>query len=358
MFIPKFTISNSTLKHIGLIEVAKEIITNAPLVPAWEVKFRKDALERTIHHGTHIEGNPLSDEEVKDVLDGKEVLARDRDIQEVLNLRNTLKFIDELWQQYGGGKQYVLTPEVILEMHRLTVDQLISTESAGQYRNRQVVLKNSLTGAISYTPPPAVEVPYLMEDLIEWINAASTRELHPVLKAGIIHYELARIHPFVEGNGRTARATATLVMYLDGYDIRRFFSLEEYFDNDPMNYYLTLQAVSNQLVMDNHERDLTPWLDYFVQGVAIELNRVKERIQRISTDARVKDQLGEQLVLNERQMLIMEYLHRHQEMRNSDFRKIFPDYSDDTVLREMRFLVQKGLVKKVGGTKKAVYVLR
>jgi predicted HTH transcriptional regulator len=124
-----------------------------------------------------------------------------------------------------------------------------------------------------------------------------------------------------------------------------------------MDYYLTLQAVSNQLVLDTHERDLTPWLEYFVKGVAIELNRVKEKVRRVSTDARIKNKLGAQVELNERQMLIMEFLHRHGSIQNKDFRKIFPDFSDDTVLREIKFLKKKGLIKKVGGTKKAQYVL-
>lgn len=358
MFISKYTITNQILKNIGLIEASKEVIMNAPLIPAWEMKFRKDALERFIHHGTHLEGNPLSEEEVKDVLDGKEVFAKDRDIQEIINYRNVLKYLDQVARQFGPSQDYIITQDILLEIHRLTVDRILHPDSAGQYRIRQVVIKNSQTGAISYTPPPAVEIPYLMEDLVNWINSPLAKDIHPVLKAGIIHYEIARIHPFVDGNGRTARAFATLIMFLDGYDIRKFFALEEYFDEDPIDYYQTLQAVSNQLVIDTHERDLTPWLEYFVKGVAIELNRVKERVQRISADARVKDKLGEQVELNERQMIIMEYLHRHKEMRNSDFRKIFPDYSDDTVLREIKFLKQKGLVKKVGGTKKAVYVLR
>ena len=125
-----------------------------------------------------------------------------------------------------------------------------------------------------------------------------------------------------------------------------------------MDYYLTLQAVSNQLVLDTHERDLTPWLEYFVEGVAIELNRVKEKVQRISVDAKVKDKLGGQVMLNERQMTIMEFLHRHKSMQNKDFRKMFPDFSDDTVLREMKFLKQKGLIKKIGATKKATYLLK
>ncbi len=358
MFIPNYIISNKILRYVGIVDAAREVIINAPLVPAWEAKFRKEAAERMIHHGTHLEGNPLSEEEVKDVLEGNEVIARDRDIQEILNYRNVLKFIDAIAAQIGAGRAYRLTMETILEIHRLTTDRILEPEVAGQFRVRQVVVRNSKTGQISYEPPPAVEVPFLVEDLVNWINSLEGKDTHPIIKAGIIHYELARIHPFTDGNGRVARAVATLIMFLDGYDIRKFFSLEEYFDENPMDYYLTLQAVSNQLVIDSHERDLTPWLEYFVEGVAIELNRVKEKVQRISVDARIKEKNGDQIVLNERQMMILEYLHRHKNMHNKDFRKIFPDYSDDTVLRELKFLRQKGLIKKLGGTKRAEYVLK
>ncbi|MBI2329805.1 Fic family protein [Candidatus Daviesbacteria bacterium] len=329
MFIPKYTITNKILRDVGIVEAAREIIINAPLVPAWEAKFRKEAIERTIHHGTHLEGNPLSSEEVRDVLEGQEVIARDRDVQEIINYRNVLKFIDGIHTQIGTSGSYSFTIETILEMHKLTTEKILPPESSGHFRIRQVVIKNN-----------------------------EAKQVHPIIKAGIIHYELARIHPFVDGNGRVARGVATLILFLDNYDIRKFFSFEEYFDENPMQYYLTLQAVSNQLVLDTHERDLTPWLEYFTEGVAIELNRVKEKVQRISVDARIKDKLGTQLMLNERQMMIMEYIHRHKALSNKDFRKIFPDYSDDTVLRELKFLRKNGLVKKSGGTKKAAYVLK
>lgn len=358
MFVAKYTINNSILKNIGVIDASKEIIMNAALIPAWEVKFRKEAELRIVHHGTHLEGNQLSEEEVQEVLDGKDVFARDRDIQEVINYRNVLKFIDSISTQIGPGKPYYFTLETIMEIHRITTQRILPDDQSGQFRTRQVIVRNTKTGLISYTPPPAAEVPFLMEDLVSWINSEESKDLHPILKAGIIHYEVARIHPFVDGNGRAARATATLIMFLDGYDIRRFFSLEQYFDDNPMDYYETLQAVSNQLVLDTHERDLTVWLDYFIKGVAIEMNQVKERVKRISADTRVKDRLGEQVELNERQMVIMEFLHRNKQMQNRDFRKIFPDHSDDTVLRELKFLMKKGLVRKTGGTKKATYILK
>ncbi len=357
MFVPKYTITNSILKNVGIIDASREVIANAPLIPAWEAKFKKEAIERTVHHGTHIEGNRLTVEEVKDVLDGKDVLGRDRDIQEIINYRNVLKYIDGIASQLIPAQNYYFSLKILLDIHKITTDKILHTDHSGKFRLTQVVIKNASTGQISYTPPPAAEVAYLIEDLINWINDEETRDLHPVIKAGIIHYEVSRIHPFLDGNGRTGRAVATLIMFLDGYDIRKFFSLEEYFDQSPMDYYLTLQAVSNQLVLDTHERDLTPWLEYFVKGVAIELHRVKEKVKRVSTDAHIKNKLGAQVELNERQMMIMEYLHRHGKMQNKDFRKIFPDFSDDTVLREMRLLKKRSLIKKTGGTKKATYIL-
>ena len=142
-----------------------------------------------------------------------------------------------------------------------------------------------------------------------------------------------------------------------GLNTFNLFSFENYYNQNVTKYFKNVGLVGNYYELVN-KVDFTPWLEYFVEGVAIELNRVKEKVQRISVDARVKDQLGEQLVLNERQMMIMEYLHRHKLMTNKDFRKIFPDFSDDTVLREIKFLKQKGLVKKIGGTKKAQYVLK
>ena len=95
MYKPTFTITNNILRFISKIEASKEIIENAPLVPAYEAKFRQEAIIRTVHHGTHIEGNPLDSGEVRDVLDGKEISAKDRDIQEILNYRNVLKYIEK-----------------------------------------------------------------------------------------------------------------------------------------------------------------------------------------------------------------------------------------------------------------------
>src|SRR3990167_629543 len=162
MFTPKFTITNKILKDIGRIEASKEIIENAPLVPAYEAKFRQEAIIRTVHHGTHIEGNPLDSGEVRDVLDGKDVSAKDRDIQEILNYRNVLKYIDKIPNfKFQTPK---ITEKDLLTIHRLTVEKILSGDKAGKYRKTQVVVKNSKTKEISFKPPQSADVPKLTKE--------------------------------------------------------------------------------------------------------------------------------------------------------------------------------------------------
>ena len=345
MYQPQFTISNKILKTIGIIEAAKEVIENSPLVPAWEAKFREDALVRTVHHGTHIEGNDLSKTEAEKVLAGHKIVGRERDIQEVLNYRNVLKFINDF-----QGK--AVSEEVIKHLHSLVSFRLLPDAQVGEYRKTQVVVKNSQTGEVTFRPPPAVEVPFLISDFLQWMNTTTSEDIHPALKAGVVHYELVRIHPFLDGNGRVARAVATLILFSEGYDIKKFFSLEEYYDREPLNYYTALQSVGNT------QGNLNAWLEYFVEGLAIELARIKEKVKSLSTDLKIKKSLGgQQLALTERQIKIIEFLQEQGFLQNKAFFELFPMVSEDTVLRELKDLLKKGIVKKEGSTKGARYVL-
>ncbi len=322
---------------------------NAPLVPTWEARFRQEALIRTVHHGNRIEGNPLNLNEVKEVLEGKSVTARERDIQEIINYRNVVHFVDSF------KPKDPIEEKTILHIHRLTTTKVIFEDQCGCYRVTQVALKNRATGEITFLPPSAEEVPVLMHDFVFWLNHTTNEDLSPILKAAVANYVLNAIHPFIEGNGRTARAVAILILYKEGYDIKRFFSLEEYYDRNPAQYYATLQKVSNQ-GLNLKERDLTPWLEYFTEGLAIELQRVKEKVQRLSVDLKLKGKVG-QVALNERQLQLVEFMEGNTRISNSEFRTLFPMVSDDTILRDLKDLVSKKLVRKKGKTKNAYYEL-
>lgn len=346
MFNPSFGITNKILVSIAKIEAAEEIIRQAPLLPLWEKEFRQDAVVRTVYHGTHIEGNPLHMDEAQNVLMGKDVQARPRDIQEIINYRRLVDFIDE----EAKKKIDKITEPLIKKLHRLVVDKILPDESSGEYRTKQVIVRNSQTGEITFKPPPAVEVPFLMREFIYWINRTTKEEMHPVLKAGIVHHEFVRIHPFIDGNGRVARSLATLILFLDGYDIRRFFSLEEYYDKDALSYYENLQKAS--------AGDISSWLEYFTYGAAIEFEKVKEKVLKLSKDAKLKKKFGgQQIFLSERQVKLIEYIQEVGYLQNQQFDSIFPDISEDTVLRDLQDLIKNNLVKKVGSTKAARYVM-
>lgn len=349
MYEPKFSITNKILKNIGVVEAAREVIVNAPMVPAYEKKFREEAIVRTVHHGTHIEGNELNITEAAQVLKGQPIVGRDRDIQEVINYRNVINYIDYVAQ--GEMSQGKIVEDVVKKIHALTVEKILPSEQCGIYRKTQVVVRNSVTGEITFRPPPAIEVPYQIEDYLEWLNGLSKDDMHPVLKAGITHYELVRIHPFIDGNGRMARSVATLVMFLENYDIKKFFSLEEYYDRDASRYYEALKSASSG--------EFTFWLEYFTEGLAIELTRIKEKVLRLSIDVHLKEKLGgKQVFLSERQIAIMEYIQRVGYLNNEGFLDLFPKISEDTVLRDLHDLMQKGIIKKEGRTKAARYILR
>lgn len=371
MYIPRYTITTQILKDIGAIEAAREVIENAPLVPAYEAKFRDEAKLKAAHYGTALEGNDLTEGEARLIMDrgvgsvdeaeSVGIMARARDVQEVINYRNVLEFINrtpslgKTPEEQEAALTY--TKEILCDIHKLVVDRIVPKEETGIYRKSQVVLRNSITREIGFRPPSALEVPFLMDDFFKWINSDYGRKEHSILRAGITHYVLAAVHPFVEGNGRTARAMATMVLFAEGYDIKRFFALEEYFDKHASDYFGALMEVSNQ-ANKLEERDLTPWLSVFTRALAAELVRIKETVRELSVDIKIKEKTGKQVTLSERQMKIVEYLNANGEITMAGARGILAMVSEDTILRDFKFLMSRGVLSKRGSTKAAKYILK
>jgi len=351
MYSPKYVVSNKVLKNIGSIEASREVIENAPLVPSFTKQFQSDAQVRTIHHGTHIEGNDLTLYQTKKILEGAEVYARARDIQEVINYRNVMQLLDELVVKRGGYET-----DMLKDLHKATVDRIVIPEKVGVFRTTEVVIKEEGTGKVIFQPPPSHEVPFLLDDFFEWLNDGTAREIHPIIRSGIAHYILVAIHPFVEGNGRTVRAFSTLVLMREGYDIKKFFSLEEHFDEDPRAYYEALGEVDKQSP-NLGDREITAWLEYFTEVVASELEKIKDKVRKLSVDSRLKVKFGEQVSLTERQMRLIEYISDQGSGGMAELKKVLAMVSEDTILRELRDLLGKGILKKQGSTKASKYII-
>jgi Fic family protein len=262
-----------------------------------------------------------------------------------------MTLLDELVAKRGG-----YDAEMLKDIHKATVFKIVSEDKIGVFRSTQVVIKEEGTGEIIFAPPPAVEVPFLIEDFFEWLNSPDGAEAHPVVKAAIAHYILVAVHPFVEGNGRTVRAFTTLILMREGYDIKKFFALEEHFDGDPAAYYEALGTVDKQS-KNIGTRDLTPWLEYFTEVVAIELAKIKEKVKKISIDTRLRVKVGEQVSLSERQMRLFEYLTDQGSANMQELKRVLPMVSEDTILRDVRELLDKSIIKKQGSTKASRYVI-
>jgi Fic family protein len=212
---PRFTITNSITAHLAQIERARGFLEAARLSEDWLAGMQARALVLEAHHSTHIEGTHLTLDQAEKLLAGECLSGVDPDDQrELLNYRDAF---DLVAGYLGSGEP--ITEGLIREIHKRLVRGVRGDSGApGQYRLVQNYVANSITKEIIYTPPPALEVPHLMAELVRWLGA--DRETHPALVAGIAQFQLVHIHPFLDGNGRTARLLSTLCLYRTGYDFK------------------------------------------------------------------------------------------------------------------------------------------
>lgn len=339
MFKPNFKYTQHIVNNLLKITQARETILSAKLIPKWEVSLRRDALIRSAHASTAIEGNKLTLEEVSQLAQGRKVTATRKEKQEVVNYLNVLTNIEKY---HENGK---ITEKLLLKLHKdVTHEALENSQHEGTYRKVQVYVGNKITGEVVFMPPKVEDVQALVQNLLEWIN--QEKELNPVLLAGLAHYEFVRIHPFVDGNGRTARALATLILYTRDFDIKRFFALDDYYDSDRNAYYAALKTVDKNIV------DTTKWAEYFTDGVLISLTRVKDKILSFSIK-----RTGPQIALTEKQMKIMEKVVANGRITSGEIQEMFK-ISRQAVHKELKKMVDLGVIEPKGEGKSIYYITK
>jgi len=339
VFQPKFKYTHRTVNNLTKITQAREVILNAKIIPKWEISLRREALIRSAHSSTAIEGNKLTLEEVSQLALGRKIMATRKEKQEVLNYLNVLQNIQDY---QNDGK---VTEKLLLKLHKdITKETLDLPSDEENYRKVQVVVGNKFTGEVVFTPPKTEKVPQLTKALLEWINQEI--ELHPVLNAGLSHYEFVRIHPFVDGNGRTARALAALILYIRDFDIKRFFTLDDYYDSDRKAYYAALKSV------DKNTLDTTPWIEYFTDGVLISINGVKKKILSLSIK-----KSGPQIALTKKQMKIMEKIVTNGRITSKEIQEMFK-ISRQAVHKELKKMIELSVMEPRGEGKAVYYVAK
>ncbi|MGO8699593.1 MAG: Fic family protein [Limisphaerales bacterium] len=262
MFSPVYRITPATAKALMSIEADRQAVGDLPIDVTVLAKLRETARLVSTHYSTQIEGNKLTQEQVKQAVAGAKFPGRERDEREVRFHYQALEHVEKLAAE---GKP--LTERQLQRIHGLV---MTGRAYPTPYRPEQNVIRDSLTRTIVYLPPEAKEVPKLMADLVEWIN----RQLYegdlpvPVI-ASLGHYQFATIHPYYDGNGRTARLLANLILHKAGYGLKGIYSLDEYYARNLQGYYAGLTVgPSHNYHLGRAEADVTGFLEYFCQGMA------------------------------------------------------------------------------------------
>lgn len=320
----KYRITNRTLNALTNIAEVHERILRSGFSPQMIKKVKKETLIESAHYSTRIEGNPLTLDQVRSLIDGREVIAERRSIDEVRNYVSVLENIADYTADLAG----------ILGMHRdISGGVIRNPDASGRIRTIQnYVVKIDKRGRreIVYTPPPPEKVEPMMEELVSWIERYR-EEVPPVIQAGICHYAIAMIHPFEDGNGRVARALATLILRKRGFDRRGIYSVDEYYMDNIHAYYEALQQV------DRSKGDMTLWLEYFAAGIHHSVTRAYETMKTLEKSAG----------LNDRQQKALRFVIKHERITNSDYRKI-NRISKVTAAKELKEMVGKEVLEVKG----------
>ena len=275
-----FEITASMVGYLQTIERVRETVRLTVLPPALAQILRQEAKLRSTHYSTAIEGNRLTLYETEQVVTQRKLFpGRGRDVQEVERYYQALQQMEQ-WVE-GGQK---VSEERIRKMHAI----LYSGRRAKltPYRDGQNIIREA-SGEIVYMPPEAVDVPGLMKELADWIHNAGN-DLPIPLVAGAAHYQFETIHPFFDGNGRTGRLLTTWILYRAGYDLGKFYALEEFYANDLKQYYDALVThPHHNYYFGRNQADITSWLDYFLKGMAQVFERVSEQINSEKIDENI-----------------------------------------------------------------------
>lgn len=329
MFYPEFTVTQKVLKNISAVEYARAVSDSVKILPAWQKQLKKEAALSRIFSLLKMEGVGVSEQIVKASL---EKLTGDK-YQEAANFEDAVKLVEEL-----GRKSEI--EEIDLKfLNQAFSEKLLPKTKQGAYRTQKKPGR-----------PAPEEILALMVPLFDWFNSLDARENHPLITASIMSAEILRLEPFENFNLSTSSLTFNMVLGSYGYGLGGLIEIDSYFINSRK------EMEDSVLDIEKNNFDYTHWLEFVTQGLASKSYNLVEKIKLLEKDTKVAKATGRAKV-SERQERIIEYLQDYGLLQNKDFPVVFPDISEDTVLRDLKSLMDRGIIKKMGSTKSSRYEL-
>ncbi len=277
----KVILTNDILKYITEIEKNRYKISTVKLPRSVASKLRKNSKKKSSYASNKIEGNPLSEKQVDEVIENDERKHFLKPEQEVRNYFLALNYLEEI-----AKKKEPFSKRLILDVQKY-VEKGASKEKIGLRGSMPpgvlFAVYDSQSGNADYIPPEYCDVPDLLDELVEYVN---TTDDHPLIVAAVVHYQLVTIHPFEDGNGRTARLLSGYILDINGYGFNGIGSLEEYFAYDINEYYEAIQMDLPALYYSGRNNPPHPeiWINYFLRMVLLYSNKVCELSENSSED--------------------------------------------------------------------------
>lgn len=342
MFQPHFIITSRLLAGVKRIAELVTELNNKHFSSVVRYDFERKAREVSAYASTSIEGNPLPLTEVKRILKNTPLHIRDTE-REVLNYNKALLYLNALIEKDVPP----LTLPLILKIHGIVMDGLMLKSRVGRVRKEPVFVNDVRTGQPIYLPPDHQDAGALMRDLVRFAVENKDR-IDPLIIAGIFHRQLVIIHPFIDGNGRTARLATKALLAQMGLNTFNLFSFENYYNKNVTKYFQNVGLVGNYYDLQK-TIDFTQWLEYFTGGIIDELLRVGDEL----THAEVTPQRE----LKPHHQAILSAIKKHGFIRDSDYAKL-TSRARPTRNLDFRKLIELELIVRQGKGRGAFYILK
>lgn len=342
MFNPKYTITNRLLGNIKRIaEIVTDLNSRSfPRVVLLEMERRARAV--SAYSSTSIEGNPLPFTDVKRILKNRPEYVRDSE-KEVLNYNKALVELDGLIK----AEKISLDIDWLEKIQKMVTDGLIEKHRCGHIRQEPVFVNDPRARKTIYWPPDHQEVTSILKDLFEFLEK-SNKAIDPLVLAGIFHRQFVIVHPFVDGNGRTARLATKVLLAKMGLDTFNLFSFENYYNSNVTKYFEEVGLLGNYYDLAD-QIDFTSWLEYFTDGIIDELLRVEKELE--------KEAINPDDVLKEYHQKIIDFIKEKGFITDKDYAEL-TSRAKPTRNLDFRKLIDLGIIVKVGNGRATHYKIK
>lgn len=342
-----FVLPPALLELISEIERNRGFLASLKLPKKFLDRLAAETEKKEAYYSSHIEGAVTSLEiALLHLNKPSRKDYGDESLQMIVNNRDALEYI-----RAQSSKSF--SHKMIYELHKILVRNTHKKRpiTVGAYRKGPIYVVDG-QGQVVYEGPPASDVVPMMDSYIQWVN--KTAEIHPLIKAALVHLYFVHVHPFDDGNGRSARALSNLYLMKQAYPFINFLAPSDYFDHHRGEYYRAIQNA------ETHDSDATFFILYYLKALSEQLENVQDEIQKEKKVKDIRNLLSQKILakIDKKQVKALQWMLEHPEAMTTKRYCKLGQCSDETARKDFNRLLEAGLIEKIGRGRTTGYVLK